>query len=86
VAFAGTLAVLGDVSRLVMTEGAMTRLQLLWTTRPPPREVLETEDVRPGTLASPRAATAILAHGAEAPATGRSPEAVPASDRLRSGH
>ena len=40
-AFAGTLTVLYDVSRLVMTEGAMTRLQLLWTTRPPPREGLE---------------------------------------------
>lgn len=37
-AFGGILTVLYDVSRVVMTEGAMTRLQLLWTTRPPPPE------------------------------------------------
>ena len=39
--FAATLSVLADVQRLIMTEGAMTRIQLLWSSRQPPADILE---------------------------------------------
>jgi hypothetical protein len=41
-AFAGILSVLYDTQRLVMTEGAMTRLQQLWSTRQAPKDVVDT--------------------------------------------
>ncbi len=40
-AFAGILTVLYDTQRLIMTEGATTRLQMLWSTRQPPADVIE---------------------------------------------
>jgi len=51
-AFAATLAVLYDIARLIMTEGAMTRVQLLWSTRPAPGATLPAADVLPA-LANP---------------------------------
>jgi len=39
-AVAGVLAALHDVCRLVLTEGCMTRLQLLWETRAAPADAL----------------------------------------------
>jgi hypothetical protein len=85
-AFVGALTVLYEVSRVVMTEGAMTRLQLLWTTRPPPRDALEGADAKPAIVA-PRPAAAALVGGAAGQATERaSQQPVQSGDRLRSGH
>ena len=81
-AFAGTLTVLYDIARLVMTEGAMTRLQLLWSTRPPPRDLAEPSargSVAPGRTAAP-------ALPAAAPVLGeRGPVGVE-GDAVRAGH
>ena len=54
-AMAGTFTVLYDLARLVMTEGAMTRLQLLWTTKPPPGDGLAAPE-RPALSPAERAA------------------------------
>jgi hypothetical protein len=81
-AFGGTVAVLSDVSRLVMTEGAMTRLQLLWTTRPPPHAAVEGADAKPPIMARPPAA-ALAGPAGQAPE--RAAQPVPSGDRLRSG-
>lgn len=83
-AFVGALTVLYEVSRVVMTEGTMTRLQILWTTRPPPRDALEGADATPPIVAS-RPAAAALAGGAAGPATERASQPVQSGDRLRSG-
>ena len=84
-AFVGALTVLYEVSRVVMTEGAMTRLQLLWTTRPPPRDALEGVDVAKAPIVSARPASAALASGAAGAAPERASQPLPTGDRLRSG-
>jgi hypothetical protein len=57
---AAIFLVLYDVCRLVLTEGCMTRLQLLWSTRPPPREgVVQTGD--PLAIAEHRTAASLAA-------------------------
>ena len=55
-AFAGTVTILYDIQRLIMTEGAMTRLQLLWSTRQPPQDVVAPAAKAPGSLSAPRPA------------------------------
>ena len=55
VAFAATVTILHDIQRLIMTEGAMTRLQLLWSTRQPPKDVLPGAKVS-DSLSAPRPA------------------------------
>ena len=82
-AFVGALTVLYEVSRVVMTEGTMTRLQLLWTTRPPPRDALEAADAKAPLLARPAAVA--LAAGEAVPATERAVPPLQSGDRLRSG-
>jgi len=82
VATAGTFTVLYDLARLVMTEGAMTRLQLLWTTKPPPRDGLVAG--APPTLSPAERSAPELPPGDD-PAMNRvSPTAAGISDRLRS--
>ncbi len=53
-AFASTVMVLYDIQRLIMTEGAMTRLQLLWSTRQPPKDVAAPAAKASGSLSAPR--------------------------------
>ena len=55
-ACAGALTGLYDLQRLVMTEGAMTRLQLLWSTRQPPQEVIGAPTGAPAIAVSSRPA------------------------------
>jgi hypothetical protein len=83
-AFAGSLTVLYDLARLVMTESTTTRLQLLWTTRPPPSDILiDASRPDPG-LPATRTTPAALREGADVLAEG-APTSVSGSDRLRSG-
>lgn len=81
-AFAGSLTVLYDIARLIMTESTTTRLQLLWTTRPPPGDVLLTASGDGSALPATRALTAI-GEGAAVPERAARPLAT--GDRLRSG-
>jgi hypothetical protein len=83
-AMAGTFTVLYDIARLVMTEGAMTRLQLLWTTRPPPNEIVAAGGVTAVGAASLGAIPA-LGGGEALPAAGRVTRAEPVGDRAPSG-
>jgi hypothetical protein len=81
-AFAGSLTVLYDIARLVLTEGAMTRLQLLWSTRPPPRDIAEAPargSVMPGRGGAPA-----LPDGA--PAVGERGSVRVEGDAVRAGH
>ena len=82
-AFAGSLTVLYDLARLVMTENTTTRLQLLWTTRPPPGDILPDGADGEPRLDATRTIPAAL--GGEAGAAERMTRPVPAGDRLRSG-
>jgi len=82
-AFAGVLAVIHDIARLVMTEGATTRLQLLWTTRPPPPEALEGMDATSPRFGA-RTAPAALPEGTRITVTERTSSPLPA-DRPPTG-
>ncbi len=84
-AFAGSLTVLYDLARLMMTENTTTRLQLLWTTRPPPGEVLPVGAGGEPRVAARRTVPAPLAGGAPASAADEVTRAVSTPDGLRSG-
>ena len=80
-ATAGTFTVLYDLARLVMTEGAMTRLQLLWTTKPPPRVGLAAG--APAALPPSERASSVLPPG-DAATADPVPGIARTGDRLRS--
>ena len=83
-AFAGSLTVLYDIARLIMTESTTTRLQLLWTTRPPPGDVVLGRAGVSSALAAARPLGAI-GDGAAASVAERAARPLDAGDRLRSG-
>ena len=83
-AFAGSLTVLYDIARLIMTESTTTRLQLLWTTRLPPGDVLLAGSGDGSPLPATRALGAI-GEGAATSAPGRTGRPLVTGDRLRSG-
>jgi hypothetical protein len=78
-AFAGSLTVLYDIARLIMTENTTTRLQLLWTTRPPPSDVLLDGTGAGGSL--PASRPVAIGEGVPVPAT----RPLPTGDRLPTG-
>jgi hypothetical protein len=83
-AFAGSLTVLYDIARLIMTESTTTRLQLLWTTRPPPGDVVLGRAGDSSALPATRPLGAI-GDGTAASVAARAARPVATGDGLRSG-